>query len=219
MKKLSPELKGLMAFISRYKIQNLDNNRFGQRISYWTSILKESVSAFDKEKLASIFGKLLAIKDWASDHDALTGLLNRRGFDEALDRRIAEANRQTMPLSLILADIDDLKGWNDQDKSHRQGDLAITTTAVAFKKAVRKEDLVTRTGGDEFAVILLNATEKQASKIGQRVINFLDKAPAIGRKKAKISFGVSQYKKGDGIEDLYKRADKACYVAKEKKRV
>lgn len=85
--------------------------------------------------------------------DPLTGLYNRRFFDEALAQHIETARRYNRPLSLILFDVDDLKQINDTH-GHEAGDAALKTFAQLLQKTARKADIVCRIGGDEFAVIL-----------------------------------------------------------------
>jgi diguanylate cyclase (GGDEF)-like protein len=85
--------------------------------------------------------------------DALTGLLNRRAFDQRLASEIARANRSRVPFGLVLLDLDDLKQINDRH-GHEAGDLVIETMASRLIRFLRETDLAARIGGDEFALIL-----------------------------------------------------------------
>ena len=88
-----------------------------------------------------------------ADHDALTGLFNRRRFEEELERHIAHGRRYGMGGALLLLDLDDFKRVND-DFGHRAGDRVLTAVAVVLKHRLRESDIVARFGGDEFAVLM-----------------------------------------------------------------
>jgi len=79
---------------------------------------------------------LLASRDWLSGRDALTNLPNRAFYEETIIREVASAERNKQPLSLLVIDVDGLKQWNDEDKSHHLGDLAIILTAQNIKKGL-----------------------------------------------------------------------------------
>jgi diguanylate cyclase (GGDEF)-like protein len=100
--------------------------------------------------------------------DALTGLGNRRAFDEALDAELARSLRAAAPLSLIVADLDGLKQINDQF-GHVDGDDCLRRAALALKGAVRRPDLCFRWGGDEFAILLTEADAAIGKALARRV--------------------------------------------------
>lgn len=152
--------------------------------------------------------------------DALTGLSNRRSFNEVIEKESHRSLRYRLPLSLILIDIDFFKAYNDTN-GHLKGDYLLRDFAAILRKMVREEDTVARYGGEEFAIILPHTTADNAyaaaEKIRRRVeeteFQDMDSQPS-GR--ITISLGVADT---DGsIEDyqeLIEMADKALYRAKE----
>ncbi len=120
--------------------------------------------------------------------DPLTGLYNRRFFDEALAQNIHTARRYNRPLSLVLFDLDNFKAVNDTH-GHETGDLALKTVARLLLQTARKADIVCRLGGDEFAVILPETGASNARKMMERVFQTLEKTqpvfPTLGKKASK----------------------------------
>ncbi len=100
--------------------------------------------------------------------DPLTGLGNRRAFDERLDRAIDHARLHGQPLSVIVSDLDDFKEINDS-YGHLNGDELLRSAAAAMLAAVRDNDACYRWGGDEFAVLLPNVEQETAEKVAERV--------------------------------------------------
>jgi diguanylate cyclase (GGDEF)-like protein len=100
--------------------------------------------------------------------DPLTGLANRRGWDEQLDRELAQARRSGRPVSVALLDIDDFKGFNDAH-GHQAGDRLLVAGAAAWQGQLRDGDLLCRWGGDEFAALLPDCSEGEAQEIISRV--------------------------------------------------
>jgi diguanylate cyclase (GGDEF)-like protein len=103
-----------------------------------------------------------------SSRDALTGLANRRSFELALSREIDRVARSGEPALLLLADIDHFKRVNDAH-GHGAGDLVIKAVAAALQESVRPMDLVARTGGEEFAVVLPNCAPAFGRTVAERV--------------------------------------------------
>jgi diguanylate cyclase (GGDEF)-like protein len=100
--------------------------------------------------------------------DALTGLGNRRAFDEALDAELARSRRNESPVSLIVADLNGFKEINDRN-GHVLGDDCLRAAARALRDAVRRPDLCFRWGGDEFAVLLTDADAEIAQALAERL--------------------------------------------------
>jgi diguanylate cyclase (GGDEF)-like protein len=100
--------------------------------------------------------------------DPLTGLANRRGWNEQLGRELAQARRSGRPVSVALMDIDDFKGFNDS-RGHRAGDRLLVAAAAAWQGQLREGDLLCRWGGDEFAALLPDCSEGAAHEIIARV--------------------------------------------------
>jgi diguanylate cyclase (GGDEF)-like protein len=115
-----------------------------------------------EEKLAQATLERLATRD------GLTGLANRRCFDETLHAEWARAQRQGQPLSLLMVDVDNFKAYNDAN-GHLGGDECLKRIANAVSSEMRANDLVARYGGEEFAVILPNQSLKGAAIVAERI--------------------------------------------------
>jgi diguanylate cyclase (GGDEF)-like protein len=100
--------------------------------------------------------------------EPLTGLANRRGWDEQLDRELAQARRSGRPVSVALLDLDDFKGFNDAH-GHQAGDRLLVAAAAAWQGQLREGDVLCRWGGDEFAALLPDCSEDEARDIISRV--------------------------------------------------
>jgi len=148
--------------------------------------------------------------------DGLTGLFVIGHFRLLLDAEIAEAQQRARPLSLIMADIDYFKRFNDT-YGHPEGDFILKEVAGIINSACRELDLVGRYGGEEFIVMLPNAGLKEALPIAERIRKAVEAHPFShgGREyKVVLSLGVAQLDQLDSAGDLVKRADEALYEAK-----
>ncbi len=149
--------------------------------------------------------------------DALTGLLNRRGFDEHLALALQDLGQYDDTLAVIVLDVDELKHINDT-RGHAAGDSALRIVAEALRRAVRLGDYVGRLGGDEFAVLLPRTDEVQAGLIAERVRATLQQAGSLAGHYVTLSAGVAEVRRTDPVlnraELLLERADRALYAAK-----
>lgn len=148
--------------------------------------------------------------------DQLTGVLNRRGMDEALNTEIARYLRNGESLSVALLDIDNFKILNDQH-GHAAGDSALKHLAGVIKRAVRPTDIVTRMGGEEFVVILPNTNLDEAVVTMSRLQRSLTKEYFLGNnQKLLITFsaGVALFQAEDDVNSILLRADQSMYLAK-----
>ena len=151
-------------------------------------------------------------------HDGLTNLLNRRAFDEALERAVSQAGRAGQPLSLLMIDLDHFKQLNDS-YGHGVGDVALQAAAAEIRLQVRGGDLAARYGGEEFAVILPDTDGPAAFRMAERVRKALsERVVKVGDEPIKItaSCGVSATDLGYLTpEELIHSADEALYASKE----
>jgi diguanylate cyclase (GGDEF)-like protein len=145
--------------------------------------------------------------------DSLTGLHNRRLFNEFLGRELARARRYERDVSLIVFDLDDFKRINDR-VGHLAGDAVLVKVAESVRAAVRVTDIPCRFGGDEFAVILPEVGRDDAQLLADR-ISLAIRAQKIEKVGAlKISAGVAEARADDTVADLFRRADEALLRAK-----
>ena len=151
----------------------------------------------------------------AATTDALTGLLNRRGFDERLAEELVRATRSGSTLALVLADCDDLKAINDRG-GHELGDRVLEAFASCLRSTKRREDAAARIGGDEFAVILPGAGVAAGRDLATRLQRELRDLPFAHDTRVEATFGVAELP-GDGTTsvDLLRAADRALYLEKQ----
>jgi diguanylate cyclase (GGDEF)-like protein len=150
--------------------------------------------------------------------DELTGLLNRRGFDEALRRVLMSASRYGGEGVLLVCDIDDFKNVNDCH-GHAAGDLALREVGNLLKAQVRETEFVARLGGDEIAVILVQTGWRNALKRAQAISRALNRL-TVGKERIAIraSIGIERFGPNDAdVRTLLARADMAMYCNKRRK--
>ena len=149
--------------------------------------------------------------------DALTGLANRRAFDEALARAVAEADRFGHNVGLVICDVDNFKRVNDL-YGHAVGDHVLRSIAASLSTGVRGVDLVARYGGEELVMLLGKADVAMAWEVAERMRAAIEaKTIGVGEHLVHVtaSFGVASYPETARLGDeLFPAADKALYVAK-----
>jgi diguanylate cyclase (GGDEF)-like protein/hemerythrin-like metal-binding protein len=149
-----------------------------------------------------------------ADTDALTGVLNRMGFNDAMSRELGRARRYGQTLSVAIVDIDHFKRVNDEF-GHPVGDQVLARTAKLLSSCVRESDTVARWGGEEFALIAPMTTEDGAASLAEKLRSIMA-ATHLGPKDAvTASFGVAELRPDDTVETLLARADAALYRAKQ----
>lgn len=149
--------------------------------------------------------------------DFLTGALNRRGMDEAIDREFERADRHNTPLSLAMIDIDHFKKINDT-MGHSTGDVALAHLAKVVKSVLRSTDILARYGGEEFVILLPGSKQTDAVNVIAGVQRDLTKNFFMhNSERVLITFsaGVSERATGEGIDAVLPRADAALYQAKQ----
>lgn len=148
--------------------------------------------------------------EYLSYHDQLTGLHNRRFYEEELKRMDKPEN---LPLSLVMGDVNGLKLVNDSF-GHIMGDELLKKTAEIMKKACRSEDVVARLGGDEFMILLPKTNTNEAEKLVKR-IEKLTENEKVGTVAVSISFGFETKNSSDeDIQQIFKRAEDYMYRRK-----
>jgi two-component system, cell cycle response regulator len=151
--------------------------------------------------------------------DPLTGVANRRHFEDALKRQLTKAAFSAAPFSLIAFDLDHFKRIND-GHGHPAGDWVLKMVAELVVGEVRSEDMVARTGGEEFAVLLPSAPRELAMSIAERIRRAIETEPFEFEKRrivVTVSLGVATFELGQDRDAaaIYKRADEKLYEAKQ----
>lgn len=150
--------------------------------------------------------------------DSLTGLYNRRYFSEQCTREFSHCKRSKSTMSIIVIDIDWFKSINDEF-GHPVGDIVLREVSKIYKSCLRKENILCRIGGEEFAILLSDTGHEAAAVLAERIRQTQEKKAIVGKWEGKIkptiSLGVSALSAKDkNFEDLLSRADKALYQAK-----
>ncbi len=148
--------------------------------------------------------------------DALTGLSNRRDFDQQLSRRLAEWSRRGTPFTLLMIDVDHFKKFNDTH-GHLAGDQVLRGVAGVLRDTMREMDLVARYGGEEFAVILPSTVLHEGQRASVRALGAVRAGRfPFGDKLLRVtaSMGVAQAQPGEVSDELIRRADECLYASK-----
>ena len=152
-----------------------------------------------------------------SAHDALTGVLNRRGFFAALKPLSHLSQRNDRSVAIMVVDVDDFKGVNDQ-LGHQAGDEVLRQVATSMKSSVRASDLVGRYGGDEFIVFLSIVGEGATEALAESIRKGVETGTVVGGAPVTVSIGVAEGRLpqhvDDGLEQFIRRADELLYRAK-----
>lgn len=146
--------------------------------------------------------------------DALSGLLNRRGFDSRMEFALALARRSGRPLSVVSLDVDHFKGVNDRF-GHEAGDEVLRRLAQTLQQRLRASDVIARLGGEEFAVVLPDTAAEDARAIAQSIVDGMaaQEDPLVGR--ITVSAGIASLRDApDSALELLRRSDAALYAAK-----
>lgn len=178
-------------------------------------------AGYAQEYLARINYLLTKMSHHRSEHDALTGILNRRGFNQRFDELLRQARRERKPLALMLIDVDYFKRYNDR-YGHPQGDRALTAVAQSLRRhaARRGFDFAARLGGEEFAVVWYNTDADAAARLAEATRARIEK---LGLPHADSALGHLTISAGclslmvdadTQAEHLLDAADEALYEAK-----
>ncbi|MGB4765458.1 MAG: GGDEF domain-containing protein [Rugosibacter sp.] len=178
------------------------------------SLMKNRVHNAEQE-IARLHKELSATSQLIR-HDQLTGVLNRKGLDEVLQKEINRQQRQGVPLSLALLDVDNFKSINDM-RGHSVGDLALVHLVEVVQKTLRPQDVLARYGGEEFIVLLPGTGVEDAVAAMMRVQRMLTREYFMDKDdKILITFscGVVAVTDLEAADELIRRADSAMYLAK-----
>ncbi|MBU0664594.1 MAG: GGDEF domain-containing protein [Proteobacteria bacterium] len=147
--------------------------------------------------------------------DALTGLANRRVFDEQIKSKMDSARRSGRPLTMASMDLDRFKQIND-NLGHQRGDQVLRQVAAVMAEAVRSTDLLVRMGGDEFLLVMDDTDQKNSRILAERLCLAIDELDvwADSETKLGVSIGLAQWEKDESLEVWMERVDDILYHAK-----
>jgi diguanylate cyclase (GGDEF)-like protein len=181
------------------------------RVAAMAEALGEARAEIDRLKQA------LVEAEQRADHDGLTGLLNRRGFETALAATVAACRRYRTDAAVIYIDLDDFKAINDRF-GHAAGDEALRRVAGILSAGVRESDTVARLGGDEFAVILNRADRATAETKAETLAQAIESAPCGPGGSIGLSYGVRGFEPGITAAQMLAEADAAMFMRKGERR-
>lgn len=164
-----------------------------------TLVAAEAGVAIERASLLDRLGRMARTDD-------LTGLPNRRAWEEDIVREIARAKRERKPLTVCMADLDHFKAFNDQH-GHQAGDRLLKEAAGSWRAVLRETDLLSRYGGEEFAIALPDCSSEQAAELIERL-------RAVTPSGQTCSAGLAEWNRSEAAERLIGRADEALYEAK-----
>jgi diguanylate cyclase (GGDEF)-like protein len=148
--------------------------------------------------------------------DSLTGAHNRRSLESLAAREIALAQRHGHDLVLLMLDLDHFKLINDRH-GHASGDAALRAVTAALRATLREADLLARLGGEEFVVLMPHA-DRDAGRLAAERLRAAVATTSCVAAPLSISIGIADWRRGETLDDLLRRADQALYRAKEQGR-
>ncbi len=171
-----------------------------------------------KEQISDLQHSLEAVRT-ETITDALTGLANRRHFDQSLERLMVQGRREDTPVCLVMGDIDHFKSFNDT-YGHQTGDQVLKLVGMTIKQSVKGRDVATRYGGEEFGMILPQTAMDSAKIVAEQVRTAVQTKELVKRStgetlgRISMSFGIAMMNDEDTPETILARADAALYKSK-----
>jgi diguanylate cyclase (GGDEF)-like protein len=149
-----------------------------------------------------------------AETDALTGFFNQRYFHETLRREALRAQRYDRQLALLILDLDDFKAVNDR-VGHLAGDAVLAQVAEQLRNEIRSVDIGCRIGGDEFAVVMPESTEDDATQLFERMRDGIANMTMPAGHRVRLSAGIAELRHGETAAGLFERADAALRRSKD----
>lgn len=176
-----------------------------------TALALYVLSGFQR-RLRTVEATAVAMHELANT-DALTGVPNRRRAEQTLQLEMRRSQRYRRALSVVLLDLDDFKRLNDVH-GHALGDEVLVALAERLSLALRSSDTFARWGGEEFLVVAPETTLADAVVLAEALRGRMRLAPLVANHAVRASFGVAEFRPGEPLSDLLRRADDALYEAK-----
>ncbi len=200
--------------ITEFEAKKRDGSEFPVEISVSAVKIKNSWHA-----VAIV--RDITVRKLADDHlkqlantDALTGVYNRRRFNEVIHLELSRARRYGAPFSLIIFDIDHFKQINDT-YGHQAGDQVLLKLALLVNGNIRNTDVFARWGGEEFTILAAHCDDECPSNLAEKLRRLIEAYAFAEVGHITCSFGVTRYHQGDDHESIVNRADNSLYLAKE----
>ena len=189
----------------------------------WVRIKTKTITHSGDEVFLSIINNI-SLQKFETDKlyqlafiDTLTGIYNRRKFNEILEREYQRTKRYHVPLCGLFFDIDHFKSVNDTH-GHDTGDIVLKTLAQEVKQHIRESDFFARWGGEEFIILLPESDIDQVQVVAENLRIAISNTPFPKVKNISISIGITKLKENERIKSFLKRLDNALYIAKKEGR-
>jgi diguanylate cyclase (GGDEF)-like protein len=209
---------GLLAVLATFLVGPLGaylngDHFYSLPLATWNAGMRTAVFCIVLVLLA-VVRKLVARLQQQSFTDELTGVANRRAFQEVAEREIERSRRYQHELSLAYLDIDDFKATNDRG-SHALGDRVLIALASLARATARSVDTVARIGGDEFVILMPETDARVALPLAERLRTACSRAAGVGAARVTCSVGVVTFERPpNDLEELLTSADALMYEAK-----
>jgi diguanylate cyclase len=174
----------------------------------------------DMEKLAESAQYAIEEQRKKAMHDSLTGMPNREAYQQRLEQEVKRIERYGGKLSLMVCDVDLFKRINDA-YGHLAGDKVLKIIANSLQKNLRSTDFIARFGGEEFVALMPETSTSEAKIVAEKMRIKIEESPFNFKKEPvqiTVSFGISEFAEGESADEVFSRADKALYEAKDKGR-
>ena len=212
---ISQHLGLIMSAMQEYRLEE------NSRETELTNQLADMQSKLNEmEKLAEVAQHAIEEQRRKAMHDALTGLPNREAYQQRLEQEVQRQQRYGNKLSLMVCDIDLFKRIND-NYGHLAGDKVLKIIAKSLQVNLRDTDFIARFGGEEFVALMPETSLQEAKIVAEKLRKQIEGSPFNFKKEPvqiTVSFGISEFIGEDTATEVFERADKALYKAKEKGR-